>query len=118
MDIYDRNREALYDLRDAAIRVRIHGLAIRVAMALDGVLEATPEIAAVELSGKAPGLAKKAKDEIAERLDRMRASRAASFDFALEMAAQIRPVVGELGVLARHSFEVMTRLAQAVSDAD
>ena len=59
-----------------------------------------------------------ASRRLPNRLDRMRASRAASFDFALEMAAQIRPVVGELGVLARHSFEVMTRLSQAVSDAD
>jgi hypothetical protein len=114
MDIYDRNREGLYDLRNANIRVRIHGLAIRVAMALDGVLEATPEIAGVELSAKAPGLSKKAKDELAERLDRMRASRAASFDFALEIAEQFKPVVGELGVLAKHSFEAMERIARTV----
>jgi len=118
MDIYDRNREALYDLRNAAIRVKIHGLAIRVSMALDGVLEATPEIAAVELTAKTPGLTKKAKDEIAERLERMRASRAGSFDFAIEMVEQIRPVVGELGALAKHSFEVMTRLAQTAADGD
>jgi hypothetical protein len=116
MDIYDRNRESLYDLRNANIRVRIHGLAIRVAMALDGVLEATPEIAAVELSAKAPGLAKTVKDEIAERLDRMRASRAASFDFSLDMAEQIKPVVGELGALAKHSFEAMERIARAVDE--
>jgi hypothetical protein len=114
MDIYDRNREALYDLSSAATRVKIHGLAIRIAMALDGVLEATPEIAAVELTAKSPGLTRKARDEIAERLDRMRASRAASFDFALEMAEQIKPVVGELGALAKHSFEGMTRAAEAV----
>ena len=118
MDIYDRNREALYDLRDASTRVKIHGLAIRVSMALDGVLEATPEIAAVELTAKTPGLTKKARDEIAERLERMRASRAGSFDFAMEMAELIKPVVGELGALAKHSFEAMTRLAQTVADGD
>ena len=114
MDIYDRNREALYDLRNASLRVKIHGLAIRVSMALDGILEATPEIAAVELHAKSPGLTKKAKDELAARLERMRATREGGFDFALEMAEQTKAVVGELGVLAKHSFEGVRRIAQAV----
>ena len=113
-DIYDRNREALYDLRNASLRVKIHGLAIRVSMALDGILEATPEIAAVELHAKSPGLTKKAKDELAARLERMRATREGGFDFALEMAEQTKAVVGELGVLAKHSFEGVRRIAQAV----
>jgi hypothetical protein len=114
MDIYDRNRESLYDLRDADTRVMIHSLAIRVSMALDALLEATPAIAAVELSAKAPGLSKKAKEEIAERLERMRASRDAGFDFAMDMAKQTKPVVAKLGLLARHSFDTVQRVGQDV----
>ncbi len=39
LDIYDRNREALMDLRDAALRADLHRLAVRLAMPLDGILD-------------------------------------------------------------------------------
>ncbi len=40
IDIYDRHRVALMDLRDAALRVDIHSVMVRVALPLDGVLDA------------------------------------------------------------------------------
>jgi hypothetical protein len=117
MDIYDRNRESLYDLRDAQTRVKIHALAVRVTMALDGVIEATPEIAATEHAAHAPGLTKKAKDALLARLDLMRASREGGFDFALEMAEQIKPLLTELGRLAKHSFEAPRQVVVAEAEA-
>lgn len=39
LDIYDRNREALMDLRDGRLRAEMHGLAVRLAMPLDGMLD-------------------------------------------------------------------------------
>lgn len=39
IDIYDRNREALVDLRDAGLRVEMHALMVRIAMSLDGVID-------------------------------------------------------------------------------
>ena len=41
LDIYDRNRENLFDLRDADLRARIQTLLIRLSMPLDGVIEAS-----------------------------------------------------------------------------
>ena len=38
IDIYDRNRELLVDLRDAKLRVDLHSLMVRIAMPLDGVI--------------------------------------------------------------------------------
>jgi hypothetical protein len=38
LDIYERNRESLLDLRDAQLRVDIHSMMVRLAMPLDGVL--------------------------------------------------------------------------------
>ena len=38
IDVYDRNRELLVDLRDAKLRVDLHSLMVRIAMPLDGVI--------------------------------------------------------------------------------
>jgi hypothetical protein len=38
IDIYERNRESLLDLRDSQLRVDVHSTVIRIAMPLDGVL--------------------------------------------------------------------------------
>lgn len=38
IDVYDRNRELLVDLRDAKLRVDLHSLMVRIAMPLDGIL--------------------------------------------------------------------------------
>jgi hypothetical protein len=40
VDIYERNRESLLDLRDAPLRVAVHSLMLRIAMPLDGVIAA------------------------------------------------------------------------------
>ena len=120
MDIYDRNRESLYDLGDAQIRVKIHALAVRVTMALDGVIEAGPEVAAMEEAARAPGLTKKTKDALNARLEAMRASREGGFDFALEMAEQIPPLLTQLGHMAKHSFETPRQaiVAEALAQVD
>src|ERR1700677_2064093 len=39
IDIYDRNRENLLDLREAKLRVDLHALMVRIAMPLDGVID-------------------------------------------------------------------------------
>ncbi len=39
VDIYERNRELLIDLRDAKLRVELHSLMVRIAMPLDGIID-------------------------------------------------------------------------------
>src|ERR1700761_2737134 len=40
LDIYDRNRENIFDLNDGDLRARIQTLLIRLSMPLDGVIDA------------------------------------------------------------------------------
>ncbi|HZZ36621.1 MAG TPA: hypothetical protein VFE03_12930, partial [Caulobacteraceae bacterium] len=44
IEVYDRNRETLYELRDAELRVRIHTLVVRLTMPLDGVIDAEADV--------------------------------------------------------------------------
>ena len=48
-DTYDRNREALFDLRQSAVRAQIHTLLVRIILALDGVLSAYDAINQADL---------------------------------------------------------------------
>lgn len=88
MDIYERNRESLTELRDAGLRVDLHGIMVRLSIALDGLLSAMD-----------------APDE-AERWDR-------AFDFLMINADRLTALIARLGVLARHPFEEYAELARA-----
>jgi hypothetical protein len=104
IDIYDRNRESLYDLRDANIRARIHTLMVRIAMPIDGVFDTSQELAVL---AQAPASA-----ETERRLAEMSQARATAFDFIVENTTRIRPVVASLRPLARQSFESHEQAAQ------
>ena len=53
IEIYDRNREQLFDLRHADLRSRVQTLVIRLTMPLEGVFESTVEINAYQLQSRA-----------------------------------------------------------------
>lgn len=89
LDIYDRNRERLYDLRDGALRGKIHALVVRMAMPLDGLLSAAPPNA--------------------ERLDDpaqagLPDARAQAWIFLRRRGDEIPDIVNALGKLGRHRF--------------
>ncbi|MGH7022515.1 MAG: hypothetical protein ACREEB_02855, partial [Caulobacteraceae bacterium] len=44
LDIYERNRELLLDLRDAKLRVDLHSLMVRISMPLDGIIAAMDDV--------------------------------------------------------------------------
>ena len=50
IDIYDRNREGLYELRDQATRARIHTMMVRMRASVDGLLDFSGEIAEAEVT--------------------------------------------------------------------
>lgn len=89
IDIYDRNRELLYELRDPALRVRIHALIVRIAMPLDGILDTTVDLFR---SPDDPALAP------------FRQARERGFAFLLATAEEIPAILSELGRGARHAF--------------
>jgi len=94
IDLYDRNRQALYELRDAKLRVQIHSLMVRTAMPLDGVLDASDELAPVAETAD-PG----------PRLAALRVARDVGFDFLVENAKEIPGLVAALARPAHHAFD-------------
>ena len=97
-ETYDRNRESLYDLRDAPVRAEIHTMMVRITLSMDGAFEAHDEIALLEAAGVAP------ESEEAARLERLREARQGSFDFALEAVEAIHKIVAVLRPMARQPF--------------
>lgn len=56
LDLYERNRELLLDLRDAQLRADLHSLMVRIAMPLDGVLAALDDPAATHPEARDQGV--------------------------------------------------------------
>ena len=104
-EVYDRNRETLYDLRDATARARIHSLMARLTLSLDGIFELTEEIALAEAAFGPMAPDDPATAEASARLEALREQRGLAFDFAVETAGEIKPVIAVLEKLTRQSFE-------------
>jgi hypothetical protein len=97
-ETYDRNRESLYDLKDASVRAEIHTMMVRITLSMDGAFEAHDEIVLLEAAGVVP------ESDEAARLGRLREQRQGSFDFALEAVDPIRKIVAALRPMARQPF--------------
>lgn len=112
LDIYDRNRETLFDLRDADLRARIQTLLIRLSMPLDGVIEATDELKNMRAQLRAQSdPAERAELEARIRTDEAR--REGGYEFITETAAQLKSVISGLEPLARHSFDRIDKIARS-----
>ena len=72
--IYDRNRETLFDVRDPALRARTHLLLLQISLTLDALFEATQAIA---------------NSAVTPDPD----PRGASFDFLMDLDAMIPPLL-------------------------
>ncbi len=96
IDLYDRNRPALYDLREAGLRVKVHAFMVRMAMPLDGILDASDQLAVAPAENGADS-----------RLEAVRASRDLAFDYVAELAREIPPLIADLARPARHRFDTL-----------
>jgi len=92
LDIYDRNREALYDLRDADLRIRLHTLVVRLGFGIESVRD--PHEALQSLT---PAPQDGSTDDLA-------AAREAGFAFLMESAAEIDDLLQALARPAGRSF--------------
>jgi len=115
IDVYDRNREQLYDLRDAEVRAKLHTLILRLTLPLDGVFDTAAEIAAARAILTSPRSAKAVRDAAAERLVEMEERRAEGFGFVIETAKNIEPLVARLRPIARHTFDNYGRVRAAAA---
>jgi hypothetical protein len=111
LDLYDRNRETLFDLRDADLRARIQTLLIRLSMPIDGVIEASDDIKALRERAKA----EKDPEDRAEMEARLREDetrREAGYEFIVEVSAQLKDVIHGLEPVAKHSFDRIEKVAR------
>jgi hypothetical protein len=115
IDIYDRNRETLFDLADPKLRSRVHTLILRLNAPLEGVFDTNEEIRALELQLKSEGLAPALREELELRLERLKTTRDGGFEFAMENAELLLGLVRELEILAGHTFEGAQRAAAETS---
>ncbi len=102
IDVYDRNRETLYELRDGELRVRIHTLILRLTMPLDTLLDTDAEVKHARAELRA--LRGEERAEAEEELAALETRRDQGFDFVIETGQEIGALVLGLGKIARHSF--------------
>jgi uncharacterized membrane protein YccC len=103
-EIYDRNRESLYDLRDGAIRARIHTLMSQLAMTLQGVIDADEQLGQTEDAVRGRPEDDPVRVELAARCVRLVEQRQQAFDFMVGLAGTVGPVTVTLRELARQPF--------------
>ncbi len=106
IDIYDRNRESLFDIQDAALRAKIHSIVLRLAMPMDSIFDATQEIAAEQMFLKTTAnLPDLQHQEIEDHIGELRARRAGGYDYIRETAEGIKGLIASLEPIAQQSFE-------------
>jgi hypothetical protein len=110
IDVYDRNREQLYDLRDADLRAKLHTLVLRLTLPLDALFDTDAAINSARAVLASPRATKAVRDQTTERLIELEERRAGGFGFVVEVAELIKPLVIKLRPIARHSFDNYGRL--------
>ena len=111
-DAYDRNRESLYDLRDAKLRALIHALMVRITLTLEGVFDGADEIAQTQKSFEDLSAEDPARAELAQRIEGLIETRQGAFDFLVETVAEIKPIIAVLRPLARESFDAYATVVE------
>jgi hypothetical protein len=114
LDVYDRNRERLFELRDPAIRARIHITLLRTMMGVEGALEAAGECTQIEAELKMnPGMDGAAREHLEARLIDQRTRRDGGFDFLLEASQQASRLTKELEPIARVDFATLVKATRS-----
>jgi hypothetical protein len=112
LDIYDRNRESIFDLHDGELRARIQTMLIRLSMPLDGVIDAAEDIKQLrELLRVERDPAERA--DLEARIALGEARREGGYDFIMQTATGLKDVIAGLEPLAGQSFERIERVASS-----
>jgi hypothetical protein len=115
IDIYDRNRERLFDLNDAKLRAQVHTLILRLNTPLEGVFDAHDEIGGVEAQMRSPDFPASHREEAQARLDRLKLTRTLSYEALDEASQSIKSVIDQLEPHAHHSFTAMNDAGRAAA---
>ncbi|MBS0363344.1 MAG: hypothetical protein JSR98_18365 [Proteobacteria bacterium] len=99
--VYDRNRETLFSVRDPELRARTHLLLAQMSLTIEAVLEASDTIKSADEAEAAGHDA----NRIAERRAAAIEERHGSFDFMVELAQELPPLIAAYEKLAGQSLE-------------
>jgi hypothetical protein len=112
-ETYERNREALYDLRDVRTRAQIHTIMVKTILSLEGVFDATERIEADTVIKRQAGLDEVSRAEVEARIAAALEDRERAFGALGETAVGIAPIVEVLRPLAKQDFRVYSAVATA-----
>ncbi|HEY5337080.1 MAG TPA: hypothetical protein VIJ85_02665 [Rhizomicrobium sp.] len=122
IEIYDRNREQLFDLHHAELRAQVQTLVIRLTMPLEGIFESTVEINAYQLQLRTTAAGEEMRAELAARIAELREQRDGGFEFIVEVMDELPSIIRDLQPLSGHAFrnvdEVVTRIGQPLAISD
>ncbi|MBV9570992.1 MAG: hypothetical protein JO056_07120 [Alphaproteobacteria bacterium] len=102
--IYDRNRENLYNLPDAALRARIHKLVLRISSPLNGLFDMTEEIRVGLQRLRTLDLHPQEREEVEARIRHLTEMRESAFDFMERTAEEVEVLIRDLEPVAGHAF--------------
>jgi hypothetical protein len=115
LDIYDRNRERLFELSDPALRARIHTILLRTTMGVEGALESATEAADIQTEFQtSPDMTDTRREHLEAKLAQRLRLRDGGFEFLIEASEQAAKLAKELEPIARVDFE---KLVEATRDA-
>ncbi len=109
IDIYNRNREQLYDLSHADLRARLHTLILRITMSIDGISDTTGTIASLQPQLDLPGLQPEERGKIEARLVTLKESREGAYEFVQETAVQLKLLIKELEPIAKFTYDAVEK---------
>lgn len=113
IDIYERNRETLYALRDGDLRARIHTAILRLTMPLDGLFDATSAIETYSTQLRSPALSEADRKDLERKIAVIRENRDGGFDFLTEAIAQMKPLMKDLGEFSGHDSDSVERAVRS-----
>jgi hypothetical protein len=110
LDVYDRNRERLFELRDPAMRARIHTTLLRTMMGVEGALESAAEVNDIQAELQTnPEMTAARREHLDARLAERLRLRDGGFDFLVEASEQAARLTKELEPIARVDFETLIK---------
>jgi hypothetical protein len=112
IETYERNREVLYELRDAKVRGQIHALMVRVSVSLEGVDETSAQIRLAETEVLAMAPDDPARTHALARLEALLESREGAFDFTVETMGRAPAILAILRPLAKQDFGVYAAMVR------
>lgn len=110
IDIYERNRENLYVIRDGELRAHLHTLMLRLTMPIDGIFDSTEAIEKISTQLKTSGLDNEHRAELEQRLETIRENRETGFGFIVESANQAQDLVSRLAEISGQKSDSIDRV--------